>query len=105
MVFRIFDGRGYYDGLFRARHSWKARRHPDDLHVPTLTPYYQGIGRSLLYNCQGKIENVCSIINAFPQERQQDLWRGVGLSASIIGGFDKENLNLIFQNANPHQVH
>jgi Protein of unknown function (DUF1702) len=102
MKFRIMDGRGYFDGLFLARGSWMIKKHPMDITEIWIAPYYQGIGRSLLYHCNGSVAKVALIIKGFSPDRQQDLWRGVGIAVPVIGSFNKELLDYTFQTAFPN---
>ena len=104
MMHRVLDGRGYFDGIFQPRQSWMLKQHPPDIDETRVSAYYQGIGRSLLYHCLGSPEKVAAIIIGFPPERQQDLWRGVGIAVLVVGGFNKEMLDYTRKIAFPNHL-
>ncbi|MES2763367.1 MAG: DUF1702 family protein [Bacteroidota bacterium] len=89
--FRVLDGWGYYDGIFRQRTSIKAQKISENIEAWMLSAYDQGIGRSIWYACKGDVNKVQEMISAFPMERRQSMWVGIGVACSYVGGCD-ENL-------------
>lgn len=94
--YRVFDGYGFYDGMFRKRKSVINRQKPewdDDL---AFSEYYQGLGRSLWYSNNGEIAAVKNLIEKFPEQDQADLWRGLGIAVAYVGGCYDDLLQIIF---------
>lgn len=89
LAWRIWDGYGYYDGFFRKRKAWQGLL-PDGIGEKAAEVYTQGIGRSLWYVCKADISKIRAKISNFPLEKQQHLWRGVGIASTYVGGISSE---------------
>ena len=92
MSWMVYDGIGYYNGLFNGRRTVKSQLIPVDIDQPTLPGFDQGLGRRLWYISKGNVEHLIQLINPFPLSRHADLWRGVGIACGYVGGNDKTNL-------------
>lgn len=92
MRFRMLDGCGYYDGIFRQRQTIGNQIIPPDLESRLLTGYDQGVGRSLWYICKGECAKIPEMISAFSSSRHNDLWRGVSIACVYVGGCDSTML-------------
>lgn len=102
MQIRLMDGCGYYDGVFRQRQSIISKKVPEGITANNLFGYYQGIGRSIWYSCKADADKVVEVIARFPIEYHSDLWRGVGIACSYVGGCDELLLNKLFAVAEKH---
>ncbi|MEO8085228.1 MAG: DUF1702 family protein [Bacteroidota bacterium] len=96
---KVIDGYGYYEGIFRQRFSIVGKNIPDEIAVPLLPGYDQGLGRALYYNSRGAIEKLPGMIASFPDSRHADLWRGIGMACVYVGGCDGEMLNDLYSMA------
>lgn len=85
---RVFDGFGYFDGLFRRPRTLKRRSAPSFLPEQGAHVYDQGLGRYLWYDTSGDAARMPSMIQEFDDTRRSDLWRGVGLACAYVGGSD-----------------
>jgi hypothetical protein len=96
----IFDGFGYYYGLFRARRTIKAHEVPPVVTGDHLSRFDRGLGRRIWYNSRGNPEMVATVVQTFPVFRQPNLWRGVGVGVGYVGGCDMKKLtDLITQSS------
>lgn len=95
MQYRIWDGCGYYDGIFRQRHVIKGQSRFDYIEEKNFQAYDEGLGRSLWYLCKGDVNKATEMIQTFSEERHSDLWRGVGIACSYVGGFDEQTLSAL----------
>lgn len=86
MIFRMWDGCGYFDGKLRQRQVLKGLARLEYIPLEYLKPYDQGLGRSVWYTCIGDPLKVSEMIKNFPAARQTDLWRGIGIACSYVGG-------------------
>ena len=84
---RVLDGYGYYEGLFRRRKPFQHLL-SNKFKENELKAYSFGLGRSLWYRCKGNIDSLLSLIKDLPIYQQKDLWRGVGVASSYVGGGD-----------------
>ncbi len=90
--FRILDGMGYYDGIFRRKETLRNPEGPTEIPLPYLQAYDMGLGRSLWYNCAADLSRLPELINAFARTRHADLWRGVGVACTYVGGCNATDL-------------
>lgn len=100
--YRIVDGYGFYKGLFRARQTLQQQYVPEGLDKLYLGYYDQGLGRSLWYNSGGDCDKIGAAIGKFAAGRQAELWRGIGIAASYLGGCDEATLNRVLTAAAGH---
>jgi hypothetical protein len=95
MLFRMWDGAGYFDGKLRQRQVVKGLARMDYIPGYAFRSYDQGLGRSLWYSTKGDPLKTAEIISTFPPARQVDLWRGIGIACSYVGGCDETILKMI----------
>ena len=91
----VFDGMGYYYGLFKVRKTVKNQLIPDGIHGQEIHSFDQGLGRRLWYIAKGDVNELGQLIQPFHLSRQADLWRGVGIACGYVGGSDKSKLELL----------
>ncbi len=92
MPLMIYDGMGYYYGLFKGRKTVKSQLIPDGIQEHELHGFDQGLGRRLWYISKGEVNELVKLIQSFPSSRYADLWRGVGIACGYVGGCDKKRL-------------
>ena len=91
--YRVADGCGYYDGTFRNRQTVRMKAVPTYIPEKALPAYYQGLGRSLWYISKGDAAKTNELLVGFPELRHSDMWRGVGIAVTYVGGCDEATLN------------
>ncbi|MCX6198220.1 MAG: DUF1702 family protein [Bacteroidetes bacterium] len=96
MRYRVLDGYGYYEGIFRRRRSIinHLKLQVDDAVASAALD--QGLGRSIWYLNKGIIDDAKIMIEGFAIERHKDLWRGLGIAIAYVGGCDEEMLKDFF---------
>lgn len=92
MSWMVFDGMGYYHGLFKGRRTVKNQLIPEGVFGQELHGFDQGLGRRLWYISKGEVNEIIKLIQAFHLSRHADLWRGVGIACGYVGGSEKSNL-------------
>ena len=102
--FRVLDGYGYFDALFKTRQTIQNQRRPEDLQENFFAAYDQGVGRSIWYSSEGECSKISEIIAKFESSRQPDLWRGIGIACSYVGGFEKTTLDELAVAASKYRV-
>ena len=95
MRWMVFDGMGYYFGLFRGRRTVKNQIAPEGIEGEDRQGFDQGLGRRLWYIAKGEVKEVIPLIQAFPTFRHPDLWRGVGIACGYVGGNKQAELELL----------
>lgn len=101
--YRVLDGYGYYEGIFRRRRSIINHLKLDLDDKTASAALDQGIGRSLWYNSKGDITAAKTTLETFAPERHADLWRGLGIAIAYVGGCNEETLRDIFAKAGAYQ--
>jgi hypothetical protein len=101
---RVLDGIGYCEGTFKQRLAVKEMKTPEWLNGNLRKGYDQGLGRSLWYTAKGNPDALNTLIEPFPENRKSDLWRGVGIAVSYVGGSDESEFQTIFKLAKENQV-
>jgi hypothetical protein len=92
MSWMVFDGMGYYYGLFKGRKTVKTQLVPAGIEGQELHGFDQGLGRRLWYISKGEVNELVQLIQPFHFSRHSDLWRGVGMACGYVGGSEKETL-------------
>ncbi|WP_283134071.1 DUF1702 family protein [Rhizohabitans arisaemae] len=91
-----FDGFGFHQGFFHTDRT-VGRQRAHTLMTPVQrTICDQGLGRMLWFHECADVESVALRIAEFAPRRRPDLWSGVGLAATYVGGATPgELLNLV----------
>jgi hypothetical protein len=104
MRYRVFDGYGYYEGIFRRRRSIINHIKLQVADTIASAAIDQGIGRSIWYLNKGIIDDAKIMIEGFAVERQKDLWRGLGIAIAYVGGCNEELLKEIFSKSDSYKT-
>ena len=96
MRYRVLDGYGYYEGIFRRRRSIINHLKLQVDAAVASSALDQGLGRSIWYLNKGIIDEAKIMIEGFAVDRRKDLWRGLGIAIAYVGGCDEETLLEIF---------
>jgi enediyne biosynthesis protein E3 len=86
------DGYGFHAGYFHHGKAIDQQHRPRGLRGYAANAFDQGLGRAVWFVKGAEIDAVVEALHAFPQERQSDLWSGVGLAAAYAGGIGEEDL-------------
>lgn len=103
LQWRVWDGFGYYSGLFKRREAVRQQDFPQGFDAEWMPSFDQGLGRSFWYISQADPSRVESMIHLFPEERHRNLWRGVGLAMTYIGGLENALVKETLQRAGKYQ--
>lgn len=88
----VFDGFGYYYGLFKGRNTVKNKIIPEGIEAEKTNGFDQGLGRRLWYMAKGNVNDLRHLLQGFNEARQPDLWRGIGIACGYVGGNKEETL-------------
>ena len=103
MRYRVLDGYGYYEAMFRRRKSIVSKQAPEFLNGTALSAYYQGLGRCMWYLTNGNADASISMLQSLDSEHHEDLWRGLGIAVTYVGCSDKTVLADILTKAGKHK--
>jgi len=99
----MYDGMGYYRGLFRRRLTIQSQSVPGHVEAHNMRGFDRGVGRSMWYLSKGDLNVLLNMVRAFPAERQANLWRGIGIAASFVGGCTDSQLMALWTAAGQFQ--
>ncbi|HRG90192.1 MAG TPA: DUF1702 family protein, partial [Chitinophagales bacterium] len=102
--YRVFDGYGYYEGIFRRRRSILNHMKIQVDDAVASGALDQGVGRSLWYNSRGVFDDAQTTLESFAPERLPDLWRGLGIAITYVGGSTEDALRDMFSKAGAYQT-
>jgi len=102
--YRVLDGYGYYEGIFRRRKSIVNQQAIETEDTNVSAAYNQGLGRSIWYISKGDIDVAKSMLDKFPANRLNDLWRGLGIAITYVGGCSQDYLQVIFEKGSTFQI-
>jgi len=104
MLYRVIDGCGCYDGMFKQVQAIHNKVRPVYVEEKYFDAYDEGVGRSLWTVSKGNVEEISGIISGFPVSRHQDLWRGVGIACSFVGGCNEVTLHSLLTRSGDHRL-
>ena len=93
--YRVLDGAGYYNGVFRGRRAIRNRELPTDIDGFALESYVQGLGRSMWYISKGDVTKTLEMISSFDDQHQPALYRGLGVACAYVGGLSVPELKVL----------
>lgn len=98
------DGYGFHEGFFHwPRTLTPPFRRPQRLSAYALRAFDQGLGRSLWFVKSAQTQPIIETINAFPTDRQADLWSGISLASTYAGGVPVDTVVQLFTASNHYQ--
>jgi enediyne biosynthesis protein E3 len=90
MRVKALDGFGYWNGLFQRRATIRTQQIPENITPEFQVGFDQGVGRGIWYITKGEVDKVLNIINHFAEERRANLWQGIGVALTYVGGCSDE---------------
>jgi hypothetical protein len=84
----VFDGVGYRDACLNLERTLRRTRD----HGVWSRAYDQGIGRGLWVGLGASPAEIFKVIATLSPERHPDLWAGVGLAATYVGGGTRDDV-------------
>lgn len=99
----VMDGYGFYEGFFSGRRSIEQHVVPERITGYGRRAFDHGLGRSIWFSTGANVERIVATISAFPQNRQADLWGGIGLACAYAAGVvDREAIKALRRAAAAH---
>jgi hypothetical protein len=90
MQVKVLDGFGYWNGLFQRRATIRTQQIPENIIPEYQAGFDQGVGRAIWYATKGEVAKVVNIINHFTEDRRPNLWQGIGVATTYVGGCSDE---------------
>jgi enediyne biosynthesis protein E3 len=97
------DGFGFHHGFFAPRRYIDGHAQPRRVRGYERRAFDQGLGRSMWFVVGGDVERAARTVRAFPDDRQGDLWSGLGLASSYTTAVGRDELERLCELAGSHQ--
>lgn len=85
----VMDGYGFHEGFFFRQRYVEEQIVPEHLSSFARRIFDQGLGRSIWFTSGANVERIAETIATFPQARQADMWLGIGVGCTYVGGLDR----------------
>lgn len=100
----LMDGYGFYEGFFSWHRTVKQKMIPARITGYARRAFDHGLGRSLWFSTGANVDRIVAAIGAFSQDRQGDLWAGIGLACAYAAGVvDTEAIKTLQQASGPYR--
>ncbi|MHA3024330.1 DUF1702 family protein [Mycobacterium sp. BMJ-28] len=98
----VLDGYGFHQGFFARRKFVERQIIPTFLSPYARRVFDQGVGRSIWFSTGAAIDQIAAHIAAFTPDRHGDLWLGVGVACSYVGGVSREDIERLQEVSGSH---
>ncbi len=99
----IVDGYGFHEGFFSYRRTIEKQLVPKNLSPYGYRVFDQGLGRAIWFSSGANVERVFKTIDAFPTNRQVELWSGIGCASAYAGGADRQGIEALYAMASAYR--
>jgi hypothetical protein len=103
----VVDGYGFHHGFFESSKYLSQKNLPAERvgkgHQKKV--FDQGLGRSLWFACQADVRAVITAVRDFPPARQCELWSGIGVAATMVGGAGQAHLTALYKASGRHRCY
>lgn len=98
----VMDGYGFHEGFFSRQRYVGEKIIPEHLSSYARRIFDQGLGRSIFFTSGANVVRIAATITTFPAARQADLWLGVGVGCTYVGGLDRAAIEALQRAAGPY---
>jgi hypothetical protein len=98
----VMDGYGFHEGFFVRPRYVERQEIPSRLSSYARHIFDQGLGRSLWFTDGADVQRISATLAKFPQTRQADLWAGVGVACTYVGGVERPAIEALQRAAGPY---
>jgi hypothetical protein len=91
----VMEGYGFHKGFFRSQRYIAAQKVPTRFSPYGRRIFDQGLGRSVWFLAGANVERIAATLALFSGERQADLWVGIGVACTYVGGVDRATVEAL----------
>lgn len=101
----VMEGYGFHEGFFRRQRYVMEKAIPQHLSAYARRIFDQGLGRSIWFTEGANAERAAAMVATFPRERQADLWIGIGVGSTYVGGVGRPVYEALREASGPYAAH
>lgn len=91
----VMEGYGFNKGFFGRKRYIEEQFVPKHLSSYGCRIFDQGLGRCIWFLAGANVEHIAATIAAFPTARQADMWVGIGVACTYVGGVDRATVEAL----------
>jgi len=99
----VMDGYGFHEGFFSRQCYVEEQTIPAHLSPYASRIFDQGLGRSIWFTAGADVERIGATIATFVQARQADMWLGIGVGCTYVGGLSRAEIEALSRIAGPYK--
>ncbi len=99
----VMEGYGFHKGFFHSKRYIVEKQVPKRFSPYGQRIFDQGLGRSIWFLDGANVERITATLAAFPSTRQADMWVGIGVACTYVGGVDRATIEALQKAAGPYE--
>ncbi len=99
----VMEGYGFHKGFFHSKQYIDRQKRPARFSPYGQRIFDQGLGRCVWFLAGANVERIAATLAAFPPSRQADMWVGIGVACTYVGGVDRQTVLALQKAAGPYE--
>ena len=99
----VMEGYGFHKGFFHGKRYIVEQKIPRRFSPYGQRIFDQGLGRSVWFLAGANVERIATTLAAFPVSRQADMWVGIGVACTYVGGVDRQTVQALQKAAGSYE--
>lgn len=100
---KVLDGMGFWYAMNQRRNTIRNQEYPAHLGLRQRLGFDRGVGRAVWYITNGKLDKILTIFSHFPDKRKGNLWQGIGIASTYVGGCTSDQVKELKIAAGPYR--
>lgn len=100
----VMEGYGFHKGFFHSKRYIAEQKVPKRFSRYGQRIFDQGLGRSIWFLDGANVECIAATLAAFPPSRRADMWVGIGVACTYVGGVDRSTVQALQKAAGPYEA-
>jgi len=91
----VMEGYGFHKGFFHSKRYLTEQKIPGRFSRYGQRIFDQGLGRSIWFLAGANVERIAATLATFSSARQADMWVGIGVACTYVGGVDRSTVEAL----------
>jgi enediyne biosynthesis protein E3 len=98
------EGYGFHKGFFHRKRYIAEQKRPRRFSPYGQRIFDQGLGRCVWFLEGANVERIAATLAKFPASRQADMWVGIGVACTYVGGVDRQTVQALQEAAGSYEL-